>query len=31
MVVAPMLGYDKGRNDAREQQHSTSVDNSENH
>lgn len=31
MVVALMLGYDKGRNDAREQQPSISVDNSENH
>lgn len=31
MVVALMLGYDKGRNDAREQQPNGSVDNSENH
>lgn len=31
MVVALILGYDKGRNDARQQQHSSSVDNSENH
>lgn len=31
MVVALMLGYDKGRNDALEQQHEASVDNSTNH
>ena len=31
MVVALMLGYDKGRNDARQQQRGTSLDNSENH
>lgn len=31
MVVALMLGYDKGRNDAREQQREGSVDNSKNH
>ena len=31
MAVALMLGYDKGRNDARQQQLSSSVDNSKNH
>lgn len=31
MVVALMLGYDKGRNDAREQQGDGSLDNSANH
>lgn len=31
MAVALMLGYDKGRNDARQQQRGSSVDNSENH
>lgn len=31
MVVTLMLGYDKGRNDALEQQREGSVDNSENH
>ncbi|WP_137171420.1 hypothetical protein [Massilia sp. HP4] len=31
MAVALMLGYDKGCNDAREQQRGGSVDNSENH
>lgn len=31
MAVALMLGYDKGRNDAAAQQHSTSIENSENH